>query len=88
MKMIAGICLMFVALGGTLGWFLFGEVSGGVLGLFLAACFAVPFYCLTSVFRRNAAVVTEETPFQAASSLVNHDPSQLPRAAYEPHGGP
>ena len=85
MKIIARICLLFIALGIVLGWFVWGGFAGSAVGLMLAGCLAVPLYCLSSVFAYNRARVVWNNPLEA--SVRKLDPSQLPEAAYEPHGG-
>ncbi|GHO97829.1 hypothetical protein KSF_078770 [Reticulibacter mediterranei] len=51
----------------------------------------MPIYCLSEVFKRNAAEVnTWEDPLSDLPSRSHNDPSRLPKSAYDPshgHGG-
>lgn len=82
MKVFVGICLMLMACGALLGWFFMGGISGSMLGLVLTGCIALPFYCIASVFKHNAAALAAGS-VQDPPSFVNLDPSQLPRGAYD-----
>lgn len=48
MKMITGICGVLLISGLVAGWWLLGDFSGSAVGLFLAACLAIPLDCLAS----------------------------------------
>jgi hypothetical protein len=87
MKIITRVCLLIMALGLVLGWILLGGFGGSIIGLFVTGCLAIPLYCLTSVFTRNAVVIGAD-PFQDTPSSINLDRSQLPKGAYKPpHSG-
>jgi hypothetical protein len=87
MSIVARICLGVLALGILIGLFTEGIV-GGIVGFFLAGTIAVPLYCLTNVFKRDAAAVNMwEDPLSDVPSSSRNDPSQLPKAAYWPSKG-
>ena len=87
MSIVARICLGVLTLGILIGFFT-GGIVGSIVGLFLAGVIAVPLYCLTNIFKRDAAVVNVwEDPFSDVPSYSRNDPSQLPKAAYEPPRG-
>jgi hypothetical protein len=87
MSTVTRICLFILALGILIGLFMQG-VSGGIVGFVLAGVIALPVYCLTKTFQRDAAAVNiAEDPFGASPHYSrNNDPSQLPKGAYEPNG--
>ena len=84
MSIIARICLGVLALGILIGLFT-GEIVNSIVG---AGIIAVPLYCLTNVLKRDAeAVNVWEDPCSDRPSYSRRDPSQLPKAAYQPNQG-
>ena len=86
MKIITRICLLIMALGVILGWFLFGGFWGSVGGLLLAGFVTVPLYCLAGVFARSTVPLWND-PLRDTPSSVPLDRSQLARGAYETRHG-
>ena len=87
MSIIARICLGVLALGILIGLFTGGIVSG-IVGFFVAGVVAVPLYCLTNIFQREAEAVNVWADSSSdLPSSSRKDPFQLPKAAYEPPRG-